>query len=295
MQSIADQKVLPDEIILVDNGSTDRSWEIMTEWAKERANVNLLSEPRRGACAARNTGLKEVRTDFVEFFDSDDIMLPHHIEDFEQAIYRHPDVDIFGRDIYLQDVTGSRRRLYFSARNPMFNHIFRSSLSTGRIVVRTSLVREVGGWDESLNGWDDYELGVRLLLRSVKLRKLKGTPSVIALRHEDSMSGLKYSSHHEHWENALAQVRNNIVKSGRLELIKWIDARCMILASQYMIEAKSESVPEAKQLCVSLSLNLRKAVLTRTPQPLRMNLLYYHNIHFHRLTWILAKLIFQSD
>lgn len=292
LQSIAGQTMQPDEIILVDNGSTDRSREIMREWAMGRDNVILLQESKKGACAARNAGLRVVKSEFVEFFDSDDIMLPHHIEEFETAIDLHPDVDIFGRDIYLQNVNGSRRRLYFSAKNPMFNHIFRSSLSTGRIVVRTELVRKVGGWNENLVGWDDYELGVRLLLERPTLLKLNGEPSVIALKHADSISGLLYSDFPHRWENAIDTIRQILQNSNETQTLTWLDARSMILAAQYQREADNEKDITKKRHRSLLALSLKNKVLGRGLHPTRMKLVYLHNRYFNRFTWVLVKLLF---
>lgn len=257
-----------------------------------RDNVILLQESKKGACAARNAGLRVVKSEFVEFFDSDDIMLPHHIEDFETAINQHPDTDILGRDIFLQDETGKNRRLYFSARNPMFNHIFRSSLSTGRIVVRTKLVRETGGWNENLDGWDDYELGVRLLLDSPTLLKLHGKPSVIALQHADSISGLHYSDFPHRWENAIETIRQILQNSNETQTLTWLDARGMILAAQYRREADNEKDITKKRQRASLASSLKNKVLGRGLHPKRMKLVYLHNRYFNRFTWVLVKLLF---
>lgn len=292
LKSIAEQTVQPTETILVDNGSTDNSWHIMGEWAKGMDNVTLLIAPQKGACAARNAGLKRVTTEFVEFFDSDDIMLPNHIEDFAEAISQNPSADIFGRDIYLQEETGRKRRLYFSAENPMFNHIFRSSLSTGRIVVRTDLVRRVGGWDESLDGWDDYELGVRLLLNKPILFRLNGRPSVIALQHADSISGLKLSTHPSRWENAIETIRQILIAHNDTRTLNWIDARCMILAAQYRRESDNQIDNNQRRRSESLASSLRGKVMRRTSHPVRMNMVYLHNRYFNRLTWIIVRLLF---
>lgn len=292
LRSIESQSVAPAEVILVDNGSTDGSPELMRQWMAGRPNVRLLHEKKRGACAARNRGLEEVRTEFVEFFDSDDEMLPHHIADFENAIKANPDFDIYGRNIVTKRLDGSCRTEYFTARNAMFHHIFRSSLSTGRIVVRTALMKTVGGWNEELTGWDDYELGIRLLLNGGKAKKISGRPSVIAYQQEDSLTGINFSSHPERWERAMDTVRGNIIKSGRNDLLKWVDARCMILAAQYKLESLGVCSNNSGGRNAMLAEDLKNKVLERTPYKRGMKLIYLHNRYFRRLTWMFARMLF---
>ena len=81
LDSIACQSVAPAKIVLVDNASSDSSLEMMHRWAEKitSCEVKVCVETKKGAAAARNRGLREVDSDFVMFFDSDDVMLPGHV------------------------------------------------------------------------------------------------------------------------------------------------------------------------------------------------------------------------
>lgn len=294
LDSISSQSVKPQQVILVDNNSTDSGMEIMQQWSSEQIgvmDVKILTELKRGATAARNRGLKEVTTDYVMFFDSDDEMLPDHIRDFNNAIVRSPDGDIFGRDVMCVHLDGSRRKLYYRAYNPMFNHLFRASLATQRIVVRTSLVREAGGWCEALPGWNDFELGVRLLLKSPKMYQLAGEPSVIVYRQENSITGTDFSSNPEKWELSLDTIEQDLSDSPYSDKIKWLEAARMILAAQYKREAKKSSDNAYSQNALSQSERLRGEVLSRVDSKWKYRLIFYHNYIFNRLTWVLCKMI----
>lgn len=292
LRSVDAQSVAPAQVVLVDNGSTDRSREIMLRWADGKEYAKVVTEFKRGACAARNRGLAEVVTEFVDFFDSDDVMLPNHIEDFTKAMSKHPEGDVFGRNIVTRMLDGTERTNYFTAGAPMFHHLFRSSLSTGRIMVRTELVRRIGGWDESLTGWDDYELGVRLLLATKNVVAVPGKPSVVAYQQAESLTGIDYSSHPERWEGALERVREVCTAAGRDDLLRWVDARCMILAAQYAAEALGLIDENARCRAFQLAHDLRESVLERTDAPMRMKMLYAHNLRFRRLTWVFARMLF---
>lgn len=295
LRSVDAQSVAPEQVILVDNGSNDRSPEIMLRWAEDKEYVKVVTEAKRGACAARNCGLAEVETEFVDFFDSDDVMLPNHIKDFAGAMSKHPEGDVFGRNIVTRMLDGTDRVNYFTAKNPMFHHLFRSSLSTGRIMVRTELVCRVGGWDESLTGWDDYELGVRLLLATKNVVAVPGRPSVVAYQQAESLTGTDYSSHPERWEGALERVRAVCMAAGRDDLLRWVDVRCMILAAQYAAESHALMDEDAKRRAAQLAQDMRERVLERTDAPRRMKLLYAHNLRFKRLTWVLARILFPFE
>lgn len=283
LDSIARQTVMPDKVVLVDNASTDSTLSVMNAWAAERKvpQVTVCAEPEKGAARARNRGLEEVCSDYVMFFDSDDVMLPSHVAEFAEAVREHPGMDIFGRSIFNESLDGRRRKYYFTARSPLFNHLFRACLSTQRIVVRTSLMRSVGAWDGNLAGWDDYELGVRLLLATDKIYGLPGQPSVITYSQEESLTGTSYTARSGEWENVLSIVGEHLARAGRSDMLKWVDARRMILASAYEQE-KSRDLAD----------RLRAEVLASTPYPRRMNLLYYHNLYFKRLTWLVARMLF---
>lgn len=281
LESIDSQTLPPAAVILVDNGSTDSSLSILNHWAQSRPYAAVAVERRRGACCARNCGLAMVKTPWVMFVDSDDILLPSHVSDYARAIASHPDADLFGRDVLTLMPDGSRVRNYFSAHAPLFSHIFRATCATARIVYRTSLGRQAGGWNESLRGWDDWELGVRLLLQNPKVVDIGGEPTYHAVFTEESLTGLSFSARPGDWETALLTAREAVIAAGRDDLLKWIDARSMILAARYAAEG-SQSLADC----------LREQVLSRTPYPVRMRIIYRHNLIFGRLTWPLARILF---
>jgi len=77
IQSCLDQTYKNVEIIFVDDGSTDRSLEIIKSFGSA---ILCQSGPRKGACAARNQGLALSRGEFVKFLDADDVLAKDVIE-----------------------------------------------------------------------------------------------------------------------------------------------------------------------------------------------------------------------
>ena len=84
LDSIAAQTLRPIHLVLVDNNSQDNTLKVLLDFKKRHQSddfkVTVLQETRRGAAAARNCGLQEATTEWVMFFDSDDIMAPDLLE-----------------------------------------------------------------------------------------------------------------------------------------------------------------------------------------------------------------------
>src|SRR5262245_10694873 len=76
IESVKAQTCAGSDVVVVDDGSTDRSAEV----ARRYSGVRFLTQRNQGAGAARNTGLQHVRGEFVVFLDADDRLLPHAFE-----------------------------------------------------------------------------------------------------------------------------------------------------------------------------------------------------------------------
>jgi glycosyltransferase involved in cell wall biosynthesis len=98
LRSILGQKELPPdalEVLVVDNGSTDDSCEIVRRLADSRCR--LLHEPRPGAAAARNLGIEQARGEFLAFLDADDLWTPGKLRLQLAAFDADPSLDlVFG-------------------------------------------------------------------------------------------------------------------------------------------------------------------------------------------------------
>lgn len=77
IDSLLSQTELFDEIILVNDGSTDQSGEICEEYTKKNTKIHLINQKNLGLSAARNAGLEKANGDYVVFIDSDDYVSPH--------------------------------------------------------------------------------------------------------------------------------------------------------------------------------------------------------------------------
>jgi len=77
LESIAGQTRLPDEIIFVDDGSTDASASLLLEFSDRIPNVKIFRQENRGQAVARNVGVEHATGRYIAFLDADDIVLPN--------------------------------------------------------------------------------------------------------------------------------------------------------------------------------------------------------------------------
>lgn len=213
LDSVAAQTARPLRVILVDNASTDASRQVLDAWASAHSapgfEVTVLEERKKGAACARNRGLEAVETPWTMFFDSDDVMLPGHLERVLRAIEEYPDVDIFGWDVRTFSPSGSELSTRFEASELVWHNIMHGSMATLRYCARTECFRRAGGWCESLGTWDDIELGTRLLALNPRVRKLEGERTVEVFVSEESITGPSFAASMEQCVRALGEIEKH--------------------------------------------------------------------------------------
>jgi len=162
LQSVFDQTSRVDEVILVDDGSTDGSSEMVRQLFPE---VIVLKQPNLGVSAARNRGIAKARCEWIALLDSDDSWLPQKIDQIRNAHKLQPDFVLYHSDeIWIRH--GVRV-------NPMQKHrkcggwIFEQCLplcaiSPSAAVICKSTLESLGNFDENLPACEDYDLWLRL-------------------------------------------------------------------------------------------------------------------------------------
>lgn len=216
LQSIAEQTYRPLELILVDNGSEDNSLALCHQFQAENHDgffrTQVLQELKKGANAARNTGLSQASGDYLMFFDSDDIMYPDCIARIvtQLALNDFPKAIAVPYTVVFPNGKRGRRPHYFSA-NPA-DQLFDILICTHNVCLRRTLPEKTGSWVEDLQRWQDLEFGFRVLLLTNDLIWITGKPLYEVNFHKKSISGNSYSDDHEKLYESLMKIRATIEK-----------------------------------------------------------------------------------
>ncbi|MFN0313864.1 MAG: glycosyltransferase family 2 protein [Burkholderiales bacterium] len=96
------------ELIVIDDGSTDETQELVPELTRGwQQPLRYIYQENQGAYGARNTGLDHARGNYIAFYDSDDIWLPHHLKDCAAALEANADLDwVYGACQIVEQATG---------------------------------------------------------------------------------------------------------------------------------------------------------------------------------------------
>ncbi len=160
------------EIIVIDDGSTDGTWEAVNAVATDDARVRYVFQRNGRQGKARNHGIRLARAPLVAFCDQDDLWVPDKLERQLAALAAHPDVDVVFSDGFLfydDDADDERTTFQTIAGRYEAADMFRLLFLENRIPILSSLVRKsaierVGGLDEApaVQNCDDWDLWLRL-------------------------------------------------------------------------------------------------------------------------------------
>jgi glycosyltransferase involved in cell wall biosynthesis len=151
------------ELIVVNDGSTDQTLNILQSFSDSR--LRIITTPNQGLAATRNMGIRHAQGEYLSFIDADDLWTPDKLESQLAALLK----DNAGAGVayswtcpLIEHKTCSPRSVYFSGH--VYNHLILENFiaSGSNILVRKALVEEVGGFDETLCCCEDWEFYLRL-------------------------------------------------------------------------------------------------------------------------------------
>lgn len=220
------------ELLLVDDGSTDRSADIAEGYARQKPDqVHRLAHPGHrnyGKGASRNLGIRHAKGDYLAFLDADDVWLPHKLKEQVAIMQKYENVGmLYGKTLYwyswTQDPEDKHRDFIPWLGVPLDTPIDQPHLLPlylrGKasipcptdVLVRRSIVDEVGGFDETFIGasniYEDQAFFAKLCIK---------TPVVVVDRCWD-----RYRQHSQA-STALAW-RTGTEIQARMFFLKWLE------------------------------------------------------------------------
>ena len=167
IQSALDQTHSNIEVIVVNDGSTDGSFEKIALFGEQ---IRCISQPNSGANAARNNGLRNSNAPFVQFLDADDILFPDKVatalKEFETLPENScPVLDWTYR--YNGPLGSLERRSYKNSGKSIWHDILLQDLQTSAPLHKKDTLINIQGWREDLPCCQEKDLHIRLTLSGI--------------------------------------------------------------------------------------------------------------------------------
>jgi glycosyltransferase involved in cell wall biosynthesis len=170
IDSVLAQDFTDFELIIVDDGSKDRTVEVVQEVTDPR--LRLFRQPHNmGGNAARNRGIREARAPLIAFLDSDDVYLPGKLGYIVRYMEAHPEVEALLDSFVLEEAgpRTSRARLRINpelaANDAIESAIFQRRVykATPALSARREALERIGMFDETLRRRQDFDIVLRLV------------------------------------------------------------------------------------------------------------------------------------
>jgi len=183
------QDIREREVIVVDDGSTDDTAQVLAGYGDA---IRVLHQENRGMSAARNAGIRAARGDYIAFLDSDDWWLPGKLSRQVELMRSRPEIGFCSTAARVEDPKGQLLNLWpcRHARTDILETLFAENAAIAggcsAVVARKSLLDRTGLFDESLRGFEDPDLWMRLA--AVSGYACIDEVLVVILRREKSVS-----------------------------------------------------------------------------------------------------------
>lgn len=197
IESVLAQTYRNFELLIVDDGSTDNSREIVSSYLHD-SRVRYIYQENRGFSGAVNRGIRESNGDLIGFIGQDDLWLPYKLEFQVRYFNRNPSIDLV-HSSYLEidskgKIIGVRNTKipYTSSQKELIKHLFlRNFVGFETALVKRRCFDEVGLFNERMAGFSDHDMWLRIA-EKFNIQGYIKTPLVKKRVHNMQLSKLRY-------------------------------------------------------------------------------------------------------
>jgi len=253
IRSVLEQSFTDFELIVVDDGSTDNTLEVVQQFPAVKL---IRMEANQGVSFARNLGIAEARGEWFAFLDSDDLWEKHKLAKQMKWVEQNPDQQaVYTDEIWIRNgvrVNAMNKHRKYSG--DIFHHCLPLCIvSPSSVLLRAELLREVGGFDESMSVCEDYDLWLRIA-KDYPFHFIAEKLIVKHGGHEDQLSQKYWGM--DRWRvHALEKLlkEHQLNETQRDGVVAMLIEKCRVLVSGYGKRGKTQDEEHYRNLMTSYS------------------------------------------
>lgn len=209
IDSVLSQTLTDFELIIIDDGSKDNTFEIACNYQQKDSRITVLSQSNQGVSVARNRGINNSNSEYIAFIDADDKWTPDNLKSHLEHLQNNPNLGIsYGKVEFLEpdgNHTGKIARGRLTKLQPQHFLYENPTMTVSNIVVRRQVFQEIGCFDCSMSYSEDLELLFRVACSHWKIEGINR----VLLGYRTTQGGLSSQLYkmEEGWETLMAKAR----------------------------------------------------------------------------------------
>ena len=196
IQSILNQTYKDFKFIILNDGSTDNSLDIIKKYSDTDSRIELVDKPNTGAASSFNYGLKICNSKYIARMDSDDISMPDRLHVQINYLEKYKNIDVLGSAIKTIDENDNELKSIFFPDN--YSDIIdrmdlTSPIANPSAMIKKSVFEDIGDLDTNTDPADDYDF----LVKAVVNKKIITNINQILLKYRLHQENLSKINHHK--------------------------------------------------------------------------------------------------
>lgn len=272
LQSVLNQSFTDFEVIVINDGSTDNSLEVVQTFTDPR--ITIFSQTNKGLSASRNMGISLAKANYIALLDADDLWEPNHLNTLHALLLEYPDIQFLGtgyKELYANGRAIVPKQNLPPGFKGILNDFFEASLCQpiihpSSLAFNKAIIQQIGGFNTGIDYTEDVDFYIRAAL-TYPCAYASITTCIYRMDSENQITKSGFSN------KRIADFDSYLINNPtNMSLRKYINHERYFLAISYKLEKNKELFIEMKSKLDLTLLTGKQRFLLHAPLRLVYNI-----------------------